>query len=99
MNYLVLRNLIYHGRGNLAVGLGVVLGTAVLTGALLVGDSLRGSLRDLMLGRLGWVEQAVIPGRFFRAALATEIPADRSSPAILLQGSAAVPGPDGPSRR
>ena len=43
---LRLRNLLFHWRGNLAVFLGVVVGTAVLTGALLVGDSLRGSLRD-----------------------------------------------------
>ena len=36
-----LRNLLYHLRGNLAVFFGVALGSAVLTGALLVGDSLR----------------------------------------------------------
>ena len=41
---LLLRNLRFHWRGNLAVFLGVAVGTAVLTGALLVGDSLRGSL-------------------------------------------------------
>lgn len=41
---LLLRNLRFHWRGNLAVLLGVAVGTAVLTGALLVGDSLRGSL-------------------------------------------------------
>jgi putative ABC transport system permease protein len=86
---LVLRNLVYHWRGNLAVLLGVVLGSAVLTGALLVGDSLRGSLRQLTLGRLGWVDEAMIPGRFFRAALGAEIPADKCAPIILLQGSTA----------
>src|SRR5437762_3979046 len=85
---LLLRNLAYHWRGNLAVLLGVALGTAVLTGALLVGDSLRGSLRALTLGRLGWVEEAIIPGRFFRAALAAELPADRCSPVIMLQARA-----------
>ena len=42
---LLLRNLFYHWRGNSAVLLGVVVGCAVLTGALFVGDSLRGSLR------------------------------------------------------
>ena len=42
---LPLRSLAYHWRGNLAVMLGVVVGTAVLAGALFVGDSLRGSLR------------------------------------------------------
>ena len=63
---LLLRNLLYHWRGNLAVFLGVVVGAAVLTGALLVGDSLRGSLRDLTLQRLGWVDEALVTGRFFR---------------------------------
>ena len=43
---LLARNLAYHWRGNAAVLLGVGVGTAVLTGALLVGDSLRGSLRE-----------------------------------------------------
>src|SRR5271165_5857938 len=86
---LLLRNLFYHWRGNLAVGLGVAVGTAVLTGALLVGDSLRGSLRDLTLQRLGWVEDALVAGRFFRAALANPgaLPATRICPAIMLQGS------------
>ena len=54
------RNLLYHRRGNLAVFLGIALGSAVLTGALLVGDSLRGSLRELTLDRLGWGEGAIM---------------------------------------
>lgn len=97
---LLFRNLAYHWRGNLAVLLGVALGTAVLTGALLVGDSLRGSLRALMLDRLGWVEEAMLPGRFFRAALAEEWPAAKSAPALLLQGNVtARDGADKPPRR
>src|SRR5436309_4762902 len=86
------RNLLYHWRGNLAVFLGVALGTAVLTGALLVGDSLRGSLRDLTRDRLGWVDHALVGGRFIREEVADEMANDRAaervSPAILLQGSA-----------
>src|SRR3954454_15337014 len=85
---LLLRNPACHWRGNLAVFLGVAVGTAVLTGALLVGDSLRGSLRALTLDRLAWVDDALLPGRFFRAALASELPAEKAAPAILLQGSA-----------
>jgi putative ABC transport system permease protein len=88
---LLLRNLYYHWRGNLAVLLGIALGTAVLTGALLVGDSLRGSLKALTLDQLGWVEQAMLPGRFFRADLAKEIAVDskaRCVPVLLLQGTA-----------
>lgn len=87
---LCLRNLAYHWRGNLAVFLGVVVGSTVLTGALLVGDSLRGSLRDLAQARLGWVEQVLVAPRFFRQALAEELASgsDRVCPIILLQGTA-----------
>lgn len=87
---LLLRNLLFHWRGNLAVLLGVVVGTAVLTGALLVGDSLRGSLRDLSLRQLGWVDHALVGGRFVREALAGELKAKQVCPALLLQGAASA---------
>lgn len=86
---LLVRNLLYHRRGNFAVFLGVALGSAILTGALLVGDSLRGSLRSLALDQLGWVDQAMVTGRFFRADLAQQLGAMRGAAVILLQGSAA----------
>ncbi len=92
---LLLRNLRYHWRGNLAVFLGIALGSAVLSGALLVGDSLRGSLRALTLEQLGWVEEAMAPGRFFRAQLAEELPAETKCAVLLLQGSAARRGQKG----
>jgi putative ABC transport system permease protein len=102
MNFLrlCLRNLVYHWRGNSAVFLGVVVGTAVLTGALLVGDALRGSLRDLALERLGWVDEALVAPRFFREGLEwldepgakVGLPAERCEPAILLQATAVGPG-------
>ena len=46
--HLVLRGLTYYWRTNVAVVLGVATAVAVLGGALLVGDSVRGSLRDLV---------------------------------------------------
>jgi ABC-type antimicrobial peptide transport system permease subunit len=90
---LLLRNLAFHWRDNLAVGLGVVVGTAVLIGALLVGDSLRGSLKELALRQLGWVDQALVSGRFVREKLADELKADKACPAILLQGAASKEEP------
>ncbi len=81
------RNLRYHWRGNLAVMAGIILGTAILTGALLVGDSLRGSLRELSLDQLGWVDHAMVPNRFFRQALAREIGTPATA-ALMLQGTA-----------
>lgn len=89
---LLRRNLAYHWRCNLAVCLGVVVGTAVLTGALLVGDSLRGSLKDLALRQLGWVDHALVSGRFVREKLADTLNADKTCPAILLQGAATKEG-------
>ncbi|HKO59666.1 MAG TPA: hypothetical protein VJV03_00770, partial [Pyrinomonadaceae bacterium] len=54
---LLKRNLTYYWRTNVAVVLGVAAAVAVLSGALLVGDSVRGSLRDLFLQRLGRTER------------------------------------------
>src|SRR5262249_23658513 len=88
---LLLRNLFFHWRGNLAVLLGVAVGSAVLTGALLVGDSLRGSLQAQALEQLGWIEESLVAPRFFREELAAKLPAKKVSPAILLQGSVASP--------
>jgi ABC-type lipoprotein release transport system permease subunit len=94
LNRLRLQSLLYHWRGNAAVFLGVVVGTMVLTGALLVGDSLRGSLAEQSRQRLGWVEQALTAPRFFREDLADDLQrrdeGDVIHPAILLQGSAVV---------
>jgi putative ABC transport system permease protein len=92
MNFtgLLLRNLAWHWRANLAVLLGVVVGAAALTGALVVGDSLRGSLRAMALEQLGWIDDALVAGRFFREGLANSLPAGKISPAIMLQCSATV---------
>ena len=46
------RSLLHYRAVNSAVALGVGVGTAVLAGALIVGSSVRGSLRDLTLDRL-----------------------------------------------
>lgn len=48
-----------------AVALGVATATAVIVGALLVGDSMRGSLKDLTIERLGRTESMIAPGAFF----------------------------------
>jgi len=69
----VLRSLIYYRRLHLAVALGAAVTTAVLTGALLVGDSVRGSLRDLSLERLGKIDFAILSEHLFRQNLAEEI--------------------------
>ena len=74
--------------------LGFAITTAVLTGALIVGDSVRGSLRDLALERLGSIDHGLVADRFFRATIASDL-TDRTNfrvvAAILLRGSASVP--------
>jgi putative ABC transport system permease protein len=92
---LSLRSLTHHWRTNLAVSLGVMAATAVLTGALVVGDSMQGSLRHLIVDRLGRVDSVLVTPRFFRTDLAAEIAAtpgfdkyfDAALPAIMLQGT------------
>jgi putative ABC transport system permease protein len=68
-----------HYRGvNALVVAGVAVAVAVLTGALLVGASVRASLRDLALARLGETDVVVASTSSFRAALANDV----SSPEI-----------------
>ncbi|MEE9601892.1 MAG: FtsX-like permease family protein, partial [Thermoguttaceae bacterium] len=81
---LIIASLLYHRRTNLAVALGVAAGTAVLSGALLVGDSMRGSLRHLVLDRLGKINRLLLTEQFFREELADEM---KAVPAIILQVS------------
>ena len=73
---LVLRGLQHYWRTNLAVVAGVATAVAVLAGALLVGDSVRGSLRDLVLQRLGRTDRIVVATNFFREALADDLRGD-----------------------
>jgi len=98
---LVLRSLAYHWRTNIAVILGVAVAVAVLSGALLVGDSVRGSLRALVLERLGQTEQVVLSTTFVREQLAENIRGDsdfgagKITPMILAQGFVSVQSGDG----
>jgi ABC-type lipoprotein release transport system permease subunit len=71
--HFIARGLTYYWRTNLAVVIGVATAVAVLAGALLVGDSVRGSLRDLVLQRLGRTDHVVASVGFFRAALADDL--------------------------
>ena len=93
---LITRNLTYYWRTNLAVVLGVATAVAILAGALLVGDSVRASLRDLVVQRLGETDQVITSNGFFREQLAAEIQNDErfaaggfaaTCPLIALEGT------------
>lgn len=88
---LMLLSLKRFWRTNLSVLLGVALASTVVTGALLVGDSMRYTLSQAAAQRLGNIEQAVIGGdRFFTAELAESL-APGSSGIIVAEGVASTP--------
>src|SRR5258706_4292674 len=95
---LLLRNLRYFRWGNLAVMAGVAVATAVLTGAMMVGDSVRYSLRTRALQGLGPVDHALVATRFFEQSLAERIAQhpefskyfSACYPAVIVKGGAAA---------
>jgi ABC-type antimicrobial peptide transport system permease subunit len=90
---LVLRSLVHHRRTNAAVVLGVAVAVAVLAGALLVGRSVRTSLRALVEERIGRTEAAVVGARLFDEALAQRLasPARTTAPVLSLRGVVSEP--------
>src|SRR5688572_30274702 len=88
---LLFRNVLYFRWANLAVLAGMAVATAVLTGALMVGDSVRGSLRALAEQRLGKVDHALVGTRFFEQSLAQRVAAGGGfgvAPAVIIRGGA-----------
>ena len=98
------KSLLHYWRVNLAVMLGIITGTAVLTGALIVGDSVRGSLQRLTIERLGRINEILIADHFFSEQLATRLQSTdaplpgglEANPAILFpQTTLEIPGGPG----
>ncbi|MGB8166299.1 MAG: FtsX-like permease family protein, partial [Chthoniobacteraceae bacterium] len=93
---LVLSGARFYWRTHLGVVLGAALAAMVLTGSLLVGDSVKATLRRQAELRVGKASVALVGGdRFFRSQLADDLGAD-AAPALLLRGS--VARVDGASR-
>lgn len=94
------RSLRFYWRSHLGVMLGVLISTAVLTGALMVGDSVQATLLHQNLQRLGRVEYALShPTRFMRAALADALQEDlRTTVAPVLHVSGMASSSTGSSR-
>ncbi|HEV7680718.1 MAG TPA: ABC transporter permease [Pyrinomonadaceae bacterium] len=86
---LLKRSLVHYWRTNLAVVAGVAIAVAVLAGALLVGNSVRASLRDLFLQKLGNTDYVVTSSGFFREQLAADIQSQQQFASAGL--TAAVP--------
>ena len=93
---LLFRSLSYYRQSHLGVVLGAMAGTAVLVGALTIGDSVRYSLKRIVSDRLGTTEWALTAGdRFFRARLADSLSASLGvtvAPVLQVKGIAVAEG-------
>lgn len=102
MNFkkLVFRSLVYYRRSSRWVVLGTAVCTAILVGAFVIGDSVRYSLRKIVLDRLGKTEFAMSAGdRFFRAELADDLSKVLSAPTAPLLQTAGIAVTEGGARR
>ena len=96
----IYNNLRYYIRKNLLLALGVAISGAVLTGALVVGDSVDYSLNRIVEQRLGEITHVLKAGdRYFTGELSEEVETQLQIPvsSILLQEASAVA--DGGARR
>ncbi len=85
----IIRSLVHYWRLHLAVLLAVAVATAVLTGALVVGDSVQATLRYALDSRLGNVNWAVVAQeRFFTEGLSRRLSkaVARSAPVLQMRG-------------
>ncbi len=86
-------NLVYYWKKHLLLALGVAISGAVITGALLVGDSVQYSLKRIVEQRLGEVTHVLKAGdRYFTSALSEKVAEDLQAPvsSLLLQEGTAI---------
>jgi len=82
----ILRSVFFYRRINFVVAMAVAISTAVIGGAVIVGDSVRYSLREMTRQRLGEITH-VVHGRFVREELARDLTVNSNAtvaPALLL---------------
>jgi putative ABC transport system permease protein len=86
-----LRSASFYWKSHLWAVLAVAVATAVLTGALVVGDSMRHSLRELAVGRLGQIDYALVAPRLFGddlgRRLSEHLPGTAPSAILMLRGA------------
>ena len=93
----ILKTFFHYLKANLLVALGVVVSTTVLTGSLIIGDSVRFSLEQSTFSRLGNTTHLVsVTDRYFRQEMANEMetanPALKVAPVLQLEGMAVAGG-------
>lgn len=93
---LVIKSFVHYFKSNLLVALGVAISATVLTGALIIGDSVRYSLEQTTFYRLGNTTHLVSTvDRYFRAELAAAFEKEsgiKAAPALILEGMAISDG-------
>ena len=93
---LIFNSFIYYLRANLLVASGVAISTAVLTGALIIGDSVKFSLEQSAFNRLGSTTHLISTvDRYFRSELASELASKGGievAPALILEGMSVADG-------
>ena len=90
----VLRGLWFFRSSYAGVIAGTALGVMVLLGALIAGDSVKETLRQTAVARLGKVDAVLSGGdRLFRSALADDLAADglAAAPVLMMNAVVAVP--------
>lgn len=93
----IIKSFIHYFRANVLVALGVAISAMVLTGSLIIGDSVRYSLKQSTFYRLGnTTHQVSVRERYFRIDMAAEIEENNSkiaaTPVLLLEGMAVANG-------
>ncbi len=87
----VLRGLWFFRTSYLGVLAGSALGAMVLLGALMAGDSVKETLRQVAKARLGKVDAVLAGGdRLFRSALADDLTDFEAAPVLFLKATATV---------
>ena len=93
----IIKSFLHYLKANLLVALGVAVSTMVLTGSLIIGDSVRHSLTQATFYRLGETTHLIsVRERYFRQEMAAEMEAQdpqlKAAPVLLLEGVAVADG-------
>ncbi len=85
LSKLILKSAWFYRKLNLTIVLGIALSTAILVGALIIGDSVKYSLQQITVQRLGKTSQVITAGeRLFGRQLATELASKTGTEAAAL---------------
>ncbi|AHW61461.1 ABC transporter permease [Draconibacterium orientale] len=93
----IIKSFLHYFKANLLVAIGVAVSTMVLTGSLVIGDSVRHSLTQATFYRLGETTHLVaVKERYFRQEMASEMETANSdltaTSVLLLEGMAVADG-------